>query len=99
MAPTLLLETTHLLIKRGDSDIAGIPKWAWVFLVMLAAGVGIILVYGIFRFMTPEKPAEKSISAEQADYMREVRERGYNRLMAEVVGRKDPYRHRASNRR
>ena len=52
---------------------------------MLAAGVVVVCAYGILRHMTPEKPIEKSISAEQADYMREVRERNLNGLMAEFA--------------
>lgn len=100
MAPTLLLETIHSLAKRDDdSEIGGIPKWALVILIMLASGVVIVCLYGVLRHFTPEKPTEKAISPEQADYMREVRERSMNGLMAEMVPRRGPQQFRSSNQR
>ena len=100
MAPTLLLETIHSLSKRNDDDeIGGVPKWALVILIMLAAGVVVICLYGILRHFTPEKPVEKAVSPEQADYMREVRERSMNGLMAELVPRRGQQQFRSSNQR
>ncbi|KAL1592381.1 hypothetical protein SLS60_011460 [Paraconiothyrium brasiliense] len=83
MAPTMFLKAVHSLAKRGDDDIAGVPKWALVILIMLAGGVVVIIVYGLARFMFPEKENMKPVGAEQADYMREVRARNLNSLLAQ----------------
>lgn len=95
----MFLETIHSLAKRGDSDIGGVPKWALVILIMIAAGVGVVMCYGLFRFMTPENPTLKPLSPEQADYMREVRDRSLNGLRMESAQYGPPHRHRQSNRR
>ncbi|KAJ4360129.1 uncharacterized protein N0V89_000689 [Didymosphaeria variabile] len=100
MAPTLFLEAVHSLAKRGDDDIAGIPKWALVFLIMIGGGVLVVIVYGLARFMFPEKENMKPVGAEQADYMREVRARNLNNLLAQSVPRSHgPSRLRQSNTR
>lgn len=98
MAPTIVLETLHSLAKRGDNDIGGVPKFVLVILIMLAGGAFVVIVYGLARFMFPEKENMKPVGAEQADYMREVRARNLNGLMAESVPRGPP-RYRQSNNR
>jgi hypothetical protein len=98
MAPTMFLETVHSLAKRGDSDIGGVPKWALVILIMLGSGAFVVVVYGLARFMFPEKEGMKPIGADQADYMREVRSRNLNGLIAEMTPR-GPHRQRQSNTR
>ena len=101
MAPTMFLETAHslALAKRGDDNILGVPKWLLVFIIMIASGVVVIMCYGIFRFMTPEKREVPPIPAAQADYMREVRDRNLNGLMAELSHHRGAHGYRQSNRR
>lgn len=98
MAPVNFLETIHSLAKRGDDSIGGIPKWLLVFLIMLGAGALVVVIYGLARFMFPEKENMKPVGAEQADYMREVRVRNLNNLIADYAPR-GPYRQRQSNTR
>ncbi|KAF2442908.1 hypothetical protein P171DRAFT_486877 [Karstenula rhodostoma CBS 690.94] len=96
MAPINFLETVHSLAKRGDDNIAGIPKGLLVVLIMLAGGALVVVIYGLARFMFPEKENMKPVGPEQADYMREVRVRSLNNLMADYAPR-GPYRQRQSN--
>ncbi|KAK7188012.1 hypothetical protein DPSP01_003098 [Paraphaeosphaeria sporulosa] len=98
MAPIDLLETVHSLAKRSDDNIAGIPKGLLVILIMISGGALVVVIYGLARFMFPEKEGMRTVGAEQADYMREVRVRNLNNLMADYAPR-GPYRQRQSNTR
>ncbi|KAF9734509.1 hypothetical protein PMIN06_006712 [Paraphaeosphaeria minitans] len=98
MAPIGLLETIHSLAKRDGDTIGGIPTWLLVFLVMLGAGTVVIVIYGLARFMLPEKEGLRPLGAEQANYMREVRVRNLNGLLADYAPR-GPHRQRQSNTR
>lgn len=98
MAPVLFLETAHSLAKRDDDSLGSIPNWLLVFVIMIAAGVFVICVYGLARFMFPEKEGMRPVGAAQADYMRQVRSRTMDNLMEDYAPR-GSYRQRQSNPR
>ncbi|PVH96713.1 hypothetical protein DM02DRAFT_106657 [Periconia macrospinosa] len=85
MAPILPLPALHTFIKRGDS--VGIeldlPPFVVILLCLVGALFGLLVAYGIARFFFDVTQPSLEPSASQHDYMRDVRARNLNSLMAE----------------
>ncbi|CAI6336361.1 unnamed protein product [Periconia digitata] len=86
MAPSVALIANNLLHKReqnGSGIQVDLPPLAIIVLVMVGAGFLILMAYGIARFAGPMDKPIKETSAAQHDYMREVRARNLDGVMAE----------------
>jgi hypothetical protein len=83
MAPITTLIARNVLEKRDNMGFAMSPM-AIVALALAGAGVALVMAYGLGRFFFSEKdPPPMEASASQLDYMREVRSRNLDGLMAD----------------
>ncbi|KAF2642071.1 hypothetical protein P280DRAFT_468523 [Massarina eburnea CBS 473.64] len=83
MAPALELMAREVLGKRDNSGFLVAPA-VIVLLAMCGAGVLIVVCYGAARFwMSEEEKGIPEPPAEQVDYMRELRARNLDALMAD----------------
>ncbi|KAF1952188.1 hypothetical protein CC80DRAFT_495530 [Byssothecium circinans] len=84
MAPAPKLMARTVFEKRDEIAGFDIPPLVIVLLCMVASGILLVMCYGVARFAFPdETQGPKEASAAQLDYMREVRARNLDGLMAD----------------
>ncbi|PVI02279.1 hypothetical protein DM02DRAFT_653745 [Periconia macrospinosa] len=86
MAPTTSLTPPHIFTKRDGAGLdLSISAWPSILLIIAIAGFVMVMIYAIARFWVKQDDPVKELPAAQADYMREVRARNLDGLMAEAA--------------